>query len=280
MKALMLFGPTASPRAADPFHAKDVDLVSGTERDIPGCDAVLIFGGDGTIHRYLPDLHAHRVPVLVVPAGSGNDFARSLGLRSEKIALLAWRAYCAGTNNVRDLDLGTIYHQGGNQTFFCCVAGAGLDALANARANRMPAWLRKRAGYLLAGLRELATFKPVQVELTTDTAGHSGKVLLVAVGNAHRYGGGMKVVPRADPGDGWLDVCVVGEMSRIKVLFCLPTIFFGAHIRLRGVKYFQARRVRIDSLPPAELYADGEPAGRTPLDIGLIPRGLKAIVPA
>ena len=90
----------------------------------------------------------------------------------------------------------------------------------------------------------------------------------------------MKVVPRAGLDDGLLDVCIVGEMSRIKVLFCLPTIFFGAHIRLRGVEYFQARTVRLDSTPGVELYADGEPAGFTPLDIGLVPRALKVIVPA
>jgi len=279
MKTLVLFGPTASPRAAGPFHIEGVELISGTERDIPASDAVLIFGGDGTIHRYLPELHAHRIPVLVVPAGSGNDFARSLGFHSEKAALQAWRQYCAGRNNVREIDLGFI-DKDGKKILFCCVAGAGLDARTNARANRMPPWLRRRAGYLIAGLRELAGFRPIQFEVTTDTAGYSGRAFLVAVGNAHRYGGGMKVVPRARLDDGWLDVCIVGEMSRIKVLFCLPTIFFGAHIRLRGVEYFQARKVRLDSAPGMELYADGEPAGLTPLDIGLVPRALKVIVPA
>jgi len=279
MKTLMLFGPTASPRAADPFHTKDVDLSPGTASDIPQSDAVLIFGGDGTIHRYLPELHAHRIPVLVVPAGSGNDFARSLGFRNEKAALQAWRQYCAERNNVREIDVGFI-DKAGTRTLFCCVAGAGLDARANARANRMPAWLRKRAGYLIAGLRELAGANPIRFEVTTESAGYSRKALLVAVGNAHRYGGGMKVVPRAGLDDGWLDVCIVGEMSRIKVLFCLPTIFFGSHIRLRGVEYFQARTVRLDSTPGVELYADGEPAGFTPLDIGLVPRALKVIVPA
>lgn len=279
MKTLMLFGPTASPRAAGPFHIENAELFSGAERDISKSDAVLVFGGDGTIHRCLPELHAHGIPVLVVPAGSGNDFSRSLGFHSEKAALRAWRRYCAGGNNVREIDLGFI-DKDGKRILFCCVAGAGLDARANARANRMPPWLRKRAGYLLAGMWELAGFSPARFEVTTEAAGYSRRAFLVAVGNAHRYGGGMKVVPRASLDDGWLDVCIVGEMSRIKVLFCLPTIFFGAHLRLRGVEYFQARRVRLDSVPDVELYADGEPAGRTPLDIGLVPRALKVIVPA
>jgi diacylglycerol kinase (ATP) len=279
MKTLTLFGPTASPRAAQQYRSEGIELFPGTERDIPKSDAVLIFGGDGTIHRYLPELHAHRIPVLVVPAGSGNDFARSLGFRNEKSALHAWRQYCAGRNNVREIDLGFI-DKDGKRTLFCCVAGAGLDARANARANRMRPWLRKRAGYLIAGLRELAGANPIQFEVTTESAGYSRKALLVAVGNAHRYGGGMKVVPRAGLDDGLLDVCIVGAMSRIKVLFCLPTIFFGAHLRLRGVEYFQARTVRLESAPGVELYADGEPAGFTPLDIGLVPRALKVIVPA
>jgi diacylglycerol kinase (ATP) len=279
MKALMLFGPTAPTRAADAFHAKDVELTSGTERDIPGADAVLVFGGDGTIHRYLSELHAREIPVLVVPVGSGNDFSRSLGFRNAKTALHAWRQYCAGRNNVREIDLGSI-HKDGKQTFFCCVAGAGLDARANARANLMPPWLRKRAGYLIAGLLELAGSRPVPFQVTTETGCHNQKAFFAAIGNAHRYGGGMKVVPGASPDDGWLDVCIVGEMSRIKVLFCLPTIFFGAHVRLRGVQYFKARAVRLESTPDMELYADGEPCGCTPLDIGLVPRALKVIVPA
>src|SRR5258708_4339615 len=112
MKALMLFGPTASPRAADPFHAEGAELTSGTEHDIPKREAVLICGGDGTTHRYLPELPAHRPPVLVVPAGSGNDFARSLGFRNETAALHAWRQYCAGRNNVREIDLGSIDKDG------------------------------------------------------------------------------------------------------------------------------------------------------------------------
>jgi diacylglycerol kinase (ATP) len=278
VKALALLGPSASLRSVERFGSENVQLKVGDVEHLRQNDAALVFGGDGTIHRYLPELHKYGIPFLVVPTGSGNDFARSLGLRSEKIALQAWRQYCASGNNLREIDLGVITRDG-RQTLFCCVAGAGLDAGANARANRMPAWLRKTAGYLIAGLRELASFTPVEFHLTTDTASYRRTAFLVAIGNAHSYGGGMKVVPRATLDDGLLDVCIVGKMSKIKVLFCVPTIFFGAHIGIREVEYFQARNVRLEAARPTDLYADGEFAGQTPLEISLISHGLKVIVP-
>jgi diacylglycerol kinase (ATP) len=294
LRIAVLIKPGSSLREAEPFLRPE-GLIPQNHLEA-GLDAALVFGGDGTIHRYLPELHRHGIPVLVVPVGSGNDFARSLGIRSRGIALTAWRRYCADRGNIREIDLGVITDsvapvavspgagaaklETGRQTLFCCVAGVGLDAGANARANRMPAWLRGTAGYVMAGLRELAAFDPVEFRLTTDTGSLQRKGFLAAVGNAHSYGGGMKVTPGATLDDGLLDVCLVGEMSKLKVLFCLPTIFFGAHTSIRGVEYFQAHRVRVETGRPLELYADGEPAGQTPLDIGLIRSGLKVIVPS
>ncbi|MBZ5520758.1 MAG: hypothetical protein LAP21_00730 [Acidobacteriia bacterium] len=307
----------------EPFLLPEGIITQDNLETASGLDAALVFGGDGTIHRYLAELHRHGLPVLVVPVGSGNDFARSLGLRNRETALRAWRRFCAGGNNVREIDLGVIsgltstgltdtksvntgltnagqidakavntgsleigplntgpIHEDGPQTFFCCVAGVGLDAGANARANRMPSWFRSTAGYLLAGVRELWSFKPLEFRLTTEAGGLSRTAFFAAVGNARSYGGGMKVVPGAQLDDGLLDVCLVGKMSKLKILFCLPTIFFGAHTSIRGIEYFQARRVRIETARPLALYADGELAGQTPLEISLIRRGLKVIVPA
>jgi diacylglycerol kinase (ATP) len=251
------------------------------------CSAVLIFGGDGTVHRHLPQLHKLTIPFLVVPSGSGNDFAKAIGLRNEKIALETWKQFCRDRSNVREIDLGVIQpcnqalgEAARQEVLFCCVAAMGMDAEANARANRLPAWLKGRGGYLLAALRSLIAFKAVEMSAVAETKEVRGPAFFIAVGNARRYGGGMKVTPRAAPDDGLLDVCFVRRMNKLKLLCWVPTIFFGGHLRLRQVEYFQTPQVRVDAARPLNLYADGDYICRTPVDIRIIPKALRVIVPA
>lgn len=278
MRIVVLTAPTVSERSIQGFKCTpDIEL-SHNINAAPNPAAALIFGGDGTVHRYLPDLSAARIPFLVVPRGSGNDFAHALGIKSERTALRAWRQFCDSKRNVREIDLGLI-RKDNQEIPFCCVVGAGLDAQANARANRMPAWLRSSAGYLVAAIQALLAFRPVEIEVTTADYRMKGPALLIAVGNAHRYGGGVKIVPRAALDDGMLDICVVRKISKLKVLFCLPIIYFGGHTRLKEVDYFRSAMLAIDSKPPLELYADGELVCDTPAEISLVPKGLRVIVP-
>src|SRR5262249_36268528 len=126
------------------------------------------------------------------------------------------------------------------EILFCCVAGIGMDAEANALANRMPAWLKGRGGYLLAALRSLLAFEPVEMSVKAGGREIRRPAFFMAVGNAHRYGGGMKITPRAKPDDGLLDICYVSRMNKLKLLCWVPTIFFGGHLGLGGLEYFQA----------------------------------------
>ena len=104
------------------------------------------------------------------------------------------------------------------------------------------------------------------------------KALLIAVGNAHRYGGGIKIVPQAQVDDGLLDVCLVGDISKLKVFFCLPIIYFGGHTQLKEVEYFRADSIRVESELPLDIYADGELVCRTPVNFSLVRQGLRVIV--
>jgi diacylglycerol kinase family enzyme len=116
--------------------------------------------------------------MLVVPTGSGNDFAKTLGIGSEQTALLAWRQFCADEKNVREIDLGVIQSARGEEIFFYCVAGLGMDTDANTRANHMPASLKHAGGYLLAALQALAAFKPVEIKHNVRAKGNqAGSVL-------------------------------------------------------------------------------------------------------
>ena len=279
MIAAALLHPDVSTKVVDRFRTSGVEIrIQDNLQDPTNLSAALIFGGDGTVHRHLSQLHQYKIPTLVVPTGSGNDFAKALGIRSVDIALRAWRQFCAEGKNVREIDLGVI-RAGGQETLFCCVAGVGMDAEANARANRMPPWLKSRGGYVLAALQSLIAFKPAEMSIMTEGREIRRSAFFIAVGNALSYGGGMKVTPQATLDDGLLDVCLVSKMNKLKLLCWVPTIFFGQHLRLKQVEYLQATEIGIDAERKLDLYADGDYAGQTPVEIGLIPRGLRVIVP-
>lgn len=280
MTAAALLHPKVNHGAIERFRKEACDIeICEDLRNAGHPDAALIFGGDGTVHRFLPQLQEHKIPALVVPKGSGNDFAKALGMGNEKTAIRAWREFCSTGKNVREIDLG-IVQSGKSEVSFCCVLGAGLDSVANARANRMPAWLRGSAGYVLAALQSLPSFQPPKFTISAGAREIQRSGFLLAVGNAHRYGHGMKIAPRAALDDGLLDVCLVGAMNKLKLLACVPTVFFGAHLGIRQVEYFQAAEVGIDSEPPVEIFADGEYVCRTPATVRLLPQALRVIVPA
>src|SRR5439155_3096653 len=191
---------------------------------IEQADAVAIFGGDGTIHRHLSTLVDLNAPLLVVPCGSGNDFARALGLRRVRDSLAAWNHFVARGNNVRAIDLRVIRRMAGeasapHEHYFCCVAGVGLDSEIARRANDLPKWLRAHGGYALSAPREFLRFAPFPMSISCDgnPASPFRQTILAAVANAPTYGGGMKIAPIAKLDDGKLDLCVVRAMDVFKI---------------------------------------------------------------
>jgi diacylglycerol kinase (ATP) len=276
-----LLHPAVSPQAVERFQAASAPIhIQMNLEDAGPLDAALIFGGDGTVHRHLPELYQRQIPMLVVPKGSGNDFAKSLGITSQETAFHAWKHFFAsGGKNVRAIDLGVV-KSGQKEILFCCVAGAGMDSEAGARANRMPRWLRGSVGYVVAALQALAAFVPADFVVSSQERTIRDAGFFVAVGNAHRYGSGLKIAPRAALDDGLLDVCFIGRMNKLKLLCSVPTVFFGAHLGIKEVEYFQSPALSIESGRPLEVYADGEFACVTPVEVGLIRRALRVIVPA
>src|SRR5882724_1544933 len=129
MRAAVIFGLGTSPADLKPFQAGSTsEWLQGLPASSGGTDAVVIFVGDGTVHRHLPALVRLQLPVLVVPAGSGNDFARALNLRNIRDAVRAWRKFAAGSGSVREVDLGRVTEIATNTVhYFSCVAGCGLD---------------------------------------------------------------------------------------------------------------------------------------------------------
>ena len=162
MRAAVIFGLGTSPADLKLFQAgSSTEWMQGLPASSSEADAILIFGGDGTIHRHLSALVRLQLPVLIVPAGSGNDFARALQLRSLQDSLRAWRDFESGRIQRRTVDLGVIVEPAAPDRihYFCCVAGCGLDSAVTRRANEMPRWLRGHGGYALALCRCCSSFR-------------------------------------------------------------------------------------------------------------------------
>jgi diacylglycerol kinase (ATP) len=295
MRASAILGLGCSPKNLKPFQQQtNIDWRMGMPASADQADIILLFGGDGTIHRHLSPLVNLGLPVLVVPAGSGNDFARALGLRRVRDSLAAWRKFCGGAGNLRSVDLGVIApveSAGGapaphHPRYFCCVAGVGLDGEVAERANRLPRWLRGHGGYALSLAPTIFTFAALPMKILTQAEGGEDwatrsdrPTMLAAFANTPTYGGGMKIAPQAKMDDGLLDVCIVGGVDPFKLFCMFPTIFSGHHLNIKEVEYFQSGRVRVETEHPLDVYADGELVCRTPVEVGVERAALKVVTP-
>ena len=287
MRAVAILGPHVSPEHLALFAAPACQLIGHKRGEpVPSADAVIVLGGDGTLHHYLRELSQLKIPVLMVPRGSGNDFASALGLRTEADSAAAWNRFLQ-TGNAREFDLGMITPLGeasSSPRLFCNVAGAGLDSDANRRANAMPRWLRGRGGYVLGALGAIRKSKArrfvIEAQLVAFPARRLDEPgLMVAFANGPTYGGGLRIAPAADFSDGQLDVCFVRQVGRARLLRLLRQVFSGRHVNLPEVEYFKASSVRLETDVPIDEYADGEFVCRTPVEIGVVPKALRVIVP-
>ena len=235
-----------------------------------GTDALVVVGGDGMVHLGLQAVGGTEVPFGVVPAGSGNDFARAIGVPLRDTAAAA---SIVVTGAERRIDLGRVGDQ-----WFAGVVAAGFDARVNDRANRMR-WPRGRMRYNAAMLVELGVFQPVPYVLDLDGEAWETSAMLVTIGNIPSYGGGMKVTPGAILDDGLLDIMIVKPLSKARFLTVFPRVYTGSHVDLPFVEIRRAKQVRIDA-PGITTYADGERLGPLPQTFEAVPAALRVLVPA
>src|SRR5579862_6218014 len=296
MRAAAIFGLGCSAKDLKPFQTdQNVEWRIGMPAAGDQVDIILLFGGDGTVHRHLGQLVKLGLPVLVVPAGSGNDFAHSLSLRGVRDSRTAWERFRGGVGHVQHIDLGVISILEGAggpaaSRYFCCVAGVGFDGEVARRANRLPRWLRGHGGYILSAAPAIFTFAPFPMKVFTRSqpgassdswVSHSDRpTILAAFANTPQYGGGMKIAPQAKMDDGLLDVCIVSAVDPFKLFCMFPTVYAGRHLGIKEVEYFHAAQVRIETEHPLDVYADGEYVCRTPVEIGVQPAALKVVTPS
>ncbi|MEC8890997.1 MAG: diacylglycerol kinase family protein [Chloroflexota bacterium] len=232
---------------------------------VEGSDVIVACGGDGTVHEIIngikPCPGSKVSPLLaVLPAGRCNDFSTSLLLPDSPVELAA----AIKSGHTKKIDLGKV-----GETFFATVATLGFDSevAEYVDSGATPFFLSGILSYLYGLLIKLPKYQFPEVRIRTDSSMFRGSILLSAVGNTDRYGGGFLICPGAKIDDGLLHLCIVRQIPRLEVLKVLPKVFFGQHVSHPKVSLetFSNMSVALESTDKPEnlsvwIWADGERA--------------------
>jgi len=237
-----------------------------------GYERVIAVGGDGTVSEVASGVAHTPTAVAIIPAGTGNDCCRNLGIPSDPLAAgnLALRGA------VQHVDLGEI-QTGQGTTYFVNVAGFGFDAEVATRANSMAKLGSGTVPYVLGVLQALWRCSSPLMRLCVDARKVEQPVFLVAVGIGASYGGGMRIVPDAVIDDGLFDVCVIGAISRLEVLRLVPKMYSAGHRAHQAVEFFRCRELRAESTSRVRCQADGELVGELPATFKIHAGGLQCV---
>ncbi|MDO4716281.1 MAG: diacylglycerol kinase family lipid kinase [Propionibacteriaceae bacterium] len=258
-------------------RARTLASVAQARTPRPGrrADTLIVMGGDGMAHLGLNACAESDVALGIVPAGTGNDFCRALGIPQNTLA--ATRAIIAGHTRRIDLTAVTGNILGTQPRYVGSVVSTGYDARVNRRTNALTLPLGPLA-YGYVALSELATFEPLSYRLVIDGERRTIPAMLVAVGNAGYFGGGMNICPRYDLTDGELDITIIHPVSRATLLRLLPSLYTGGFVKDPAVELLRAKRVSLEG-PGLFSMADGEDLGDVPVHLECKPRALSVYVP-
>lgn len=225
---------------------------------------LIILGGDGTVNEALQGLSdPSRVILGYIPTGSSNDLARDLGIPRDPSKALDLILH---SGKPVPMDLGTVHYPDGETRLFVVSCGIGFDAAVCEEAlhSKIKKIMNKlglgKLTYLGIALRQLFASKAISGRLTLENGNpvDIGNMLFTAC-MLHRFeGGGFMFAPDADAGDGILDMCAVGDLPKLLILFALPTAFKGKHYKFKGVTPYRARALTIETSRPLWVHTDGE----------------------
>ena len=248
-----------------------------------GATAIVVVGGDGTVHEVVDGLAragaSDRVELGLIPFGTGRDFARSLRIpRRLDDALEVVRG-----GRVRTVDIGRATYASDNGeavAHFANFAGAGISGAIADRANRTTKAFGGRLSFIWATLAVFTRWQPT--EMTVEIDGERRQVLLLEAlaMNGDYTAGGMWVAPEASLEDGTFDVVLIGDFSKAEFTTTFPKIYRGAHVSHAKVEILRARELRVDAPSPLPIVLDGEQPGTTPVRFEVVPGALRVRVPA
>jgi diacylglycerol kinase (ATP) len=258
-----------------------------------GCNYLIAVGGDGTVHEVVngvmrvDEARRGRVTLGILPYGTGNDFARTLGMTGS----IAGLHRLIGERRVRRLDLGRLRQCNDDgtvrTTYFANIASLGISATVVDRVAALPRWFPSALAYAVGIVWALLRWRPLRMRFAFDDGRTYEETLLnVCLANGRYFGGGLGVAPDARADDGQLDLVMIRRASVGAFLRFLPSLRRGRRIDDDRVVYARCRASTIDTLPPGcPLEADGEHVGCAPVTIDLLPAALawlcaKADMPA
>jgi len=253
------------------FGRNGIDQADALQRFLdrnPDCSGVIAVGGDGLLHLVLQKVTPAQVPLALIPAGTGNDFVRTLGWSLDDVDAILESVL---SKKPASVDLGLV-----DGEWFGAILSTGFDSIVNEKANAM-SWPKGPMKYNAAIAIELPRFKPHHYEITLDDRTISTQAMLIAVSNGRSYGGGMLVCPRAEITDGYFDVMVLHPVSKLEFIKVFPRVFKGTHITHPAVEIVRSKSVQISS--DAVAYADGERIGQLPVSAQCMPGALMTWLP-
>lgn len=223
---------------------------------------LVVVGGDGTLNEVVNGIcNFDTVSLGYIPTGSSNDFARSLGISSDPVESLN-RILSNRKQTLIDVGQITVNQHSKN---FLVSAGIGMDAAIchQASVSRIKYVLNRlklgKFTYVLLALQQLLLCHPTRIMITVDGKSYNyDKVYLIAIMNFPYEGGGCMFAPKAKYNDNKLDLCIVEGLSKLKILFLIPTVFFGKHVNFDGVHIIRGRTIAIASRKPRIIHSDGE----------------------
>jgi diacylglycerol kinase (ATP) len=224
---------------------------------------LLSVGGDGLFHLLLQFAIEFKVPLAIVPGGTGNDFYRTLGWFDHELD-----DYLKHLNSTPPslVDVGVV-----DGEYFGAVLSSGFDSVVNERANTMK-WPKGPAKYNAAIVLEFPKFQPIEFKIFADEKILEVEAMLIAIGNGSSYGGGMRVCPDANLHDGLFDIMILHPVSKLEFIKVFPTVYKGTHVEHPQVEVIRAKAIRIES--SAVAYADGERIGQLPVQVESLPQSL------
>lgn len=233
-------------------------------------DMVILAGGDGTLHSTVDTLHRCQLPLAVLPLGTGNDFARSLGIPLELEP--AFEVIARGHSRL--VDLGRV-----NGKLFLNAASVGLGVQVS---RSLTAEVKRDLGvfsYLKALLDSLSRSKSFRVSLDVDGRHYRLRSIQLAIGNGRFYGGGNVIHEEAAIDEGLLHLYSIEPLGFWQLLLLAPLWRIGKHRQSDNAFTVSGRRFSIRTSPSLEMYTDGEPATHTPAEMEVLPGALEVIAP-
>jgi diacylglycerol kinase (ATP) len=235
---------------------------------------LILGGGDGSVSSVVDFLAHHDVVLGLLPLGTANDFARTLGIPSD----IEEACQTIAGGKLVDVDLGLA-----GDNYYVNVASVGLSVGVT---QALSPWMKKRVGalaYPVAAIRAFLSHEPFSARLTYPDGDHEpveyGRLLQIAVGNGRFYGGGMVVAPESGIDDRSLDIYAI-ELGRHRDLIgAARYLKSGDFIRSESVSHYRTKRVRLETVPELPVNIDGEVVTRTPQDFFMAHNALKVIVP-